>query len=114
MTANAPLCKSFTSTTLFGFLLLMSRARLPSRCPSDRDKSAACRLFGFQTAPVIAVDPAPDAATALRAQTLEQDHGNLSGRRSWTPDEVLGLVSELFADWPADIGAPRFEARCLI
>jgi hypothetical protein len=56
---------------------------------------------------VIAPDPAPDAAAALRARTLEQDRGNQSTRRRPAPNEMLGLIRGRLSDALANV----FPAR---
>jgi len=56
---------------------------------------------------VIAADPAPDAAAALRAQRPGPDHGNQSSRRRSAFDKVLGLVVWPSAHELADIPAAR-------
>ena len=56
-------------------------------------------------APVIPVDPAPDAATALGARTLEQDRGSQSTTAPRATDEVIGLALGRVAKAPSEISA---------
>ena len=59
-------------------------------------------------AAVIAVDPVPDAATALRARKLDRDPGSRpSHHRPDTPDEMLRFALRWIANAVADVFSAR-------